>query len=283
MNFCDYVKRIGLPLVISPIVWLTRENRRLFPLGEIRDLLHLCDRILPNSQARMRPIGRRVRSGRRRSSRWFPTASIAEFGVPADPAAFRQHFGVHGPVPAERGQRRAAQESAPAGARSRPKWVSSSCCWAAFATPATCAIAWRRAAATCATWVRSIMTTRCCKSAYRACEVFVLPSLLETPGLAALEAAAQGARVVITEVGARANTLGRWPTYVDPASASSLRAASIANGPRRSGDGVAPARVGQLHLGPSRQGPGRRLRTDAVRRGKRVLNARRSRPRSQDD
>ena len=38
-------------LVISPVLWLTAENRERFPLGEIRDLLHLCDRILPNSQA----------------------------------------------------------------------------------------------------------------------------------------------------------------------------------------------------------------------------------------
>src|SRR5262249_36050001 len=51
MNFCDYVKRLGLPLAISPVLWLTRENRPRFPLGEIRDLMHRADRLLPNSLA----------------------------------------------------------------------------------------------------------------------------------------------------------------------------------------------------------------------------------------
>jgi hypothetical protein len=31
MNFCDYVKRIGLPLLISPVLWLTPENRDMPP------------------------------------------------------------------------------------------------------------------------------------------------------------------------------------------------------------------------------------------------------------
>lgn len=38
-------------------------------------------------------------------------------------------------------------------------------------------------------------------SAYAACEVFALPSRLETPGIAALEASLTGAKVVITPVG----------------------------------------------------------------------------------
>ncbi|MCX7992099.1 MAG: glycosyltransferase family 4 protein, partial [Fimbriimonadales bacterium] len=38
-------------------------------------------------------------------------------------------------------------------------------------------------------------------SAYAACRVFALPSLLETPGLAALEAGVAGARIVVTPYG----------------------------------------------------------------------------------
>ena len=39
------------------------------------------------------------------------------------------------------------------------------------------------------------------RSAYRGCEFFALPSLLETPGLVALEAAAQGAPLLLTSEG----------------------------------------------------------------------------------
>jgi glycosyltransferase involved in cell wall biosynthesis len=61
------------------------------------------------------------------------------------------------------------------------------------------------------------------KSAYAASNVFVLPSLLETPGLAALEAAAQGAPVVITSVGSTKEYFGDLASYVDPADESQWR------------------------------------------------------------
>jgi glycosyltransferase involved in cell wall biosynthesis len=54
------------------------------------------------------------------------------------------------------------------------------------------------------------------RSAYLACEAFVLPSLLETPGLAALEAAAMGAKVVITSVGSTREYFGEYVNYRDP-------------------------------------------------------------------
>jgi len=62
-------------------------------------------------------------------------------------------------------------------------------------------------------------------SAYRACEVFVLPSLLETPGLAALEAATQGARLVVTSVGSTADYFEGLVRYVEPTNALALRRA----------------------------------------------------------
>ena len=54
------------------------------------------------------------------------------------------------------------------------------------------------------------------RSAYSACIAFALPSLLETPGLAALEAAAVGAPLVITKEGCTAEYFGTDAFYVDP-------------------------------------------------------------------
>ncbi|WP_374001704.1 glycosyltransferase [Bdellovibrio bacteriovorus] len=67
------------------------------------------------------------------------------------------------------------------------------------------------------------------RSAYRACRLFVLPSLCETPGLSALEAASQGARVVVTEEGAAREYLGEYALYVSPLSRESI-ATGIAEG-----------------------------------------------------
>jgi len=60
-------------------------------------------------------------------------------------------------------------------------------------------------------------------SAYAACEVFVLPSLFETPGLAALEAALTGAKIVITPHGGTKDYFAQQAEYVDPYSVDSIR------------------------------------------------------------
>ncbi len=59
-------------------------------------------------------------------------------------------------------------------------------------------------------------------SLYRACAVFILPSLYETPGLAALEAATVGAPIVITAVGATQEYFGQYALYCAPDSESEL-------------------------------------------------------------
>lgn len=61
-----------------------------------------------------------------------------------------------------------------------------------------------------------ITDTELLKSAYRACEVFALPSLCETPGIAALEAASQGAKIVITTEGATREYFKDFAFYASP-------------------------------------------------------------------
>lgn len=60
-------------------------------------------------------------------------------------------------------------------------------------------------------------------SAYAACDTFVLPSMFETPGIAALEAALAGAKVVITPYGGTKEYFGKFATYVEPGSVESIR------------------------------------------------------------
>lgn len=64
-------------------------------------------------------------------------------------------------------------------------------------------------------------------SAYAACDVFALPSLFETPGIAALEAGLAGAKVVITRYGGTEEYFGPMAVYVDPLSVDSIRAGIV--------------------------------------------------------
>jgi glycosyltransferase involved in cell wall biosynthesis len=60
-------------------------------------------------------------------------------------------------------------------------------------------------------------------SAYAACETFVLPSLFETPGIAALEAALAGAKIVITKYGGTKDYFENYVDYLDPYSPESIK------------------------------------------------------------
>ncbi len=65
-------------------------------------------------------------------------------------------------------------------------------------------------------------------SAYAACDVFVLPSLFETPGIAALEAGLAGAKIVITPYGGTREYFGDMAGYVEPDSVDSIRNGIVA-------------------------------------------------------
>ena len=59
-------------------------------------------------------------------------------------------------------------------------------------------------------------------SAYAACKVFAFPTLYETPGIAALEAASAGASIVMTPYGGTIEYFQNDVEYVEPSSVSSI-------------------------------------------------------------
>jgi glycosyltransferase involved in cell wall biosynthesis len=60
-------------------------------------------------------------------------------------------------------------------------------------------------------------------SAYAASDVFALPSLFETPGIAALEAGLAGSKIAITKHGGTDEYFREYADYIDPKSLSSIR------------------------------------------------------------
>ncbi len=234
MAFCDYAKRRGLPLLISPVLWLTPENLPRLPLQEITDLLHRCDRVLPNSDAEARQLALQFGLPLDRFTVTH-NAVAAAFGQEADGALFREALGVSGPfvlhvanVEPRKNQLRLAEavrgleiDLVVLGRVRDPEYFA--------ACAAAAGSRWR--------FLGHVEhESELLRSAYRACTVFALPSLLETPGLAALEAAAAGARVVVTRTGSAPEYFGDGAVYVDP-----LDVADIDRGLREALS--APARV----------------------------------------
>ena len=87
------------------------------------------------------------------------------------------------------------------------------------------------------------------ESAYAACDTFILPSLYETPGLAALEAGLAGAKVCITRYGGTQEYFAEHATYLEPASEESILNA-LKQTLARKKDAALSARIRENYLWP---------------------------------
>lgn len=224
MNFCSYVKnRKALPLLISPILWITRENRDLLPMCEIRDLLHLCDQVLPNSWLEAQQLCQEFGLDPGRIS-IVHNGVDEDFGRTVSPDIFRDHFDIQGPfllnvanVEPRKNQLRLARAA---------KSIGMDLVVLGAVRDENYHLACQEAAGRHWLWLGSVgHESDLLKSAYRACDLFALPSLLETPGLAALEAAAAGARVLVTQEGSTREYFDDYVSYVDPLSTSAIQSA----------------------------------------------------------
>jgi glycosyltransferase involved in cell wall biosynthesis len=221
ITFCAHVKQRGIPLLLSPIIWLTEENIKVFPMEEIRNLLHVCDLVLPNSAAEVDQLANTFQVNREKFEVIYNGIGNT-FIETASSDLFPKHFEIEHPYILNM-------------ANVEPRKNQLALIEAVTKLDMTLVLAGR---------VRDEAYFRQCmregegivryvgvlphgsplqKSAYRDCDVFALPSLLETPGLAALEAASQGARVVITSVGCTREYFLDMATYVNPHDTADIR------------------------------------------------------------
>jgi len=219
-RFCMHVRQIGLPLVISSILWITPERLKS-PIDEIYTLLHNCDAVLPNSIAEARQQSKIFGVP---LEKFMPIVNGVEeiFLQPADPQLFRSFLGTEGPFVLNVGniERRKNQLGLiramqglglplilVGNVREPDYWNQ-------------CQAEGGRAVR----WVGPLeYGGELHRSAYAACAVFALPSTMETPGLTALEALACGARVVITQEGCTHEYFEGHAIYVAPDLPESIR------------------------------------------------------------
>jgi glycosyltransferase involved in cell wall biosynthesis len=221
MNFCGHVKRRGLPLVISPILWLTEAGEAQYPMGEIHALLHAAGVILPNSDAEKNQLADRFGLEPSRF-RVIPNGVSDSFRQLGDLDLFPRHADLNGPF-----------VLTVANIEPRKNQLGVIAALQGMDMPLILAgnvrdqDYFRQCMVLGGEMVRYVgyldHDGPLLRSAYRSCELFVLAGLLETPGLAALEAATQGAGIVITEVGSTREYFEDMVTYVNPTDVESIR------------------------------------------------------------
>ncbi|CAE6813297.1 glycosyltransferase family 4 protein [Paraburkholderia aspalathi] len=221
VHFCNFVKQLGLPLVVSSSLWVTEETKHLYPIGEIHHQFSLADRVVANSDIECETLARIFDLPREK----FVTVlnGVEEsFYEPVAPELFRNEFKIHdrfvlnvGNIEPRKNQLALvkAMKSFPElklvliGHQRDPEYAKA--CFAEGGDQLIYA----------GTLAHDSPALR---SAYAACEVFVLPSTLETPGLAALEAHAAGCPAAVTEVGSTREYFGDEVEYLDPSNVDSI-------------------------------------------------------------
>lgn len=214
-HFCAFVKRLGLPLVVSSSLWITEETKHLYPVDEIRAQLGLADRVVANSEIECETLASVLNLPREKFVTVYNGVDDVFFERPG-PDLFRQHIGSDAPfvlnvgnIEPRKNQLRLAQAM-----KSHP---DQKLLLVGHVRDEAYFNEVMREAGSQATYVGPLPhDSELLRSAYQACSLFCLPSTLETPGLAALEAAAQGTPLLVTSEGSTREYFGGYATYVNP-------------------------------------------------------------------
>jgi len=221
VHFCNFVKQLGLPLVVSSSLWVTEETKHLYPIGEIHHQFSLADRVVANSEIECDTLARIFDLPRQKFVSVLNGVEQS-FYEPVTSDLFRDEFRIQdrfilnvGNIEPRKNQLALirAMKSFPElklvliGHQRNPEYAQ-----ACFAEGADQVV-----------YVGTLAhDSPVLRSAYAACEAFVLPSTLETPGLAALEAHAAGARIAVTKVGSTEEYFAQHVAYLHPSDVDSI-------------------------------------------------------------
>lgn len=218
---CEHVvkryKEWGAKVVTSPIMWFCPE-KTTDEFYRIKYILDQSDFIFPNSDLESDRISQHFGIDRSKFVKTVNAVSNA-YASQGDPSIFREKFQIEGDFILTVGnidERKATHLLVEAckklnkklvvvGHNKEPEYFDT------FKDSYSDVV-----------FLGAINEVEILKSAYRACSLFALPSLCETPGIAAMEAATQGAKIVITNEGSAQEYFKDFVTYVSPWNLNSI-------------------------------------------------------------
>lgn len=223
VHLCHFVKQLGLPLVVSSSLWVTEETRHLYPCEEIRHQFSLADRVIANSIAECETLARVFDLPREKFVSVLNGVDDIFF-EPVPETLFHTAFEIAGPFVLNVGNIEPRKNQL-ALIRAMKQLPDLRLVLIGHERDPVYAAACRDEGGDQVSFLGPIAHDNpLLRSAYAACDVFCLPSTLETPGLAGLEAFATGARLAITEVGSTREYFGESPNvqFLNPDSVPSI-------------------------------------------------------------
>jgi glycosyltransferase involved in cell wall biosynthesis len=235
IHFCNFVKQLGLPLVVSSSLWITDATKHLYPVGEIRHQFILADRVVANSDIECDTLAQVFELPREKFVTVYNGVE-KEFYEPVSQELFREHFNIRAPFLLNVGNIEPRKNQL-ALVRAMKSFPDLKLVLIGHQRDPDYARACLDEGGDHVSYLGTLPhDSPLLRSAYSAAQVFCLPSTLETPGLAALEAHAAGCAIAVTEIGSTREYFGDEVAYLDPSSehsiAESIRSALASNASR---------------------------------------------------
>ena len=221
-QLCEHAKKQGLRLVISPNLWVTEETKYWYPHDEIKRLLAIADRVVVNSKLEAESLAGVYELPLERFSVVYNGVEDMFLGV-ADGRDFKSRYGLENQryllnvanIESRKNQLRLIDAI--------KKFPDLKLVVIGLARDEGYRDECFKLAGDQLIFIGDLpYGSPLLRSAYAGCEAFVMPSTLETPSIAALEAAATGAKIVITSVGSTTEYFAGHAEYVSPDSSQSI-------------------------------------------------------------
>lgn len=221
-HFCNFVKQIGMPLVITSSLWITNETKNLYPTDEIRMQLSLADCVVTNSYMESKAISETLNIP-------IDKFSVVYNGVdpiffqPISPELFRERFKIEGGFVLNVGNIEPRKNQLNL-VKAMKNFPNSTLVLIGHVRNKEYAEEVFGFGGDQIKYIEYLdHSSQLLQSAYAGCDVFCLPSMLETPGLAALEASCNNLNnIAITSEGSTKEYFGQGAVYLDPNSVESI-------------------------------------------------------------
>lgn len=222
LQLLDHIKKQGIPVVISPNLWVTPATRDQYPHKDIASLLPVADVIVVNSNMEADSLSEVYNLPRERFKTVYNGVE-EDFTKTVEPEMFRKKFNINSRFILN-----------VANIEPRKNQLNFLKALKSFPDITLINIGHIR---------DNLYANECIKesgsqfhhlgpfpynsplirSALAGCDFFAMPSTLETPSIAALEAYASGVPLLITKEGSTTEYFGNSAHYIEPCSISSMK------------------------------------------------------------
>ena len=218
--FCEFVKSLNIPLVVSSSLWISNDNKDQYDINSIAYQLNVADLIITNSEIESKQLSSVLQINKEKFCNIYNATDSNFNEVIDDNFLIKYKINSDYILNVANIEKRKNQLSLAKALLDFPDYkliIIGNIRDKSYYDEVKKVLKDRL-------MVIDFLShdSQLLKSAFKNCALFALPSLLETPGIAAIEAALFNKPILITKIGSTKEYFGNHVFYVDPYSIHSI-------------------------------------------------------------